>query len=46
MRDMYEFTRDSIKELIDNPIEALLGLAFLSIMVTIFYTALWIVCPC
>ncbi len=46
MREWYEFNRDAIRAIIDNPIEAIKSIIFLSIVGILLYMALWIGCPC
>jgi len=46
MRDWYEFNRDAVKSIIENPIEAIVSTLFIGGVFGLLYVSLWIFCPC
>ena len=46
MRDMYEFTRDAVKEFMEKPFDAIVSFLFIALVFYLLYFALWVFCPC
>ncbi len=42
MRDFYEFNRDAVKEIINNPKEAVKSFLFLGSLFGLLYISLWL----
>jgi|TARA_B100000035_G_scaffold61762_1_gene49835 esterase/lipase len=46
MKDWYEFNKEAVKYLIENPVEAIVSTLFIGGVFALLYVSLWIFCPC
>jgi len=46
MKDWYEFNKEAIEYLIENPVEAIVSTLFIGGVFALLYVSLWIFCPC
>lgn len=46
MKEWYEFNRDAIKSIMENPKQALIDFVFIAGIFGMLYVSLWIFCPC
>jgi len=46
MKDWYEFNKEAVKYLIENPVDAIVSTLFIGSVFALLYVSLWIFCPC
>ena len=46
MKDWYEFNKEAVKYLIENPVEAIVSTLFIGGVFALLYVSLWIFSPC
>jgi len=46
MKEWYEFNRDAIKSILENPKQSIVDFLFISGIFGLLYVSLWIFCPC
>jgi len=46
MKEWYEFNKEAIQAIKDNPMEAVKTIVFLTLVFGLLYVSLWVGCPC
>ena len=46
MKEWYEFKKEAIEAIKENPIDAIVSVLFMGGIFGLLYVSLWIVCPC